>query len=221
MLVLEAACMLQFVRVKKMCTDKIVNEMNNRNCFEIWRTCEFLDIKPLYAKAKAKALTEFSTIAQDDYIYQLDLQWFTRYVANTNLECKNEMEVFQCCMRWFYENCVECESKDEILFVLLGCLNFKALSVQDLQEMKAYPDIIAYSNVNDTIDCLIDLKENAILHYHDSVVSRARIYMESKNRRVRHCLCFMVALRIEKYLGKHEKFMLHLCGKLLVLNSLI
>lgn len=205
--------MLQFLRIKNMCIDRIINAMNISNCFEIWRSCEFLDVKPLCVKAKQKALTEFSTIAQQDYIYQLDLQSFSRYIGNRSLECQNEMEVFQSCMRWFYENCEERKNKDEILFVLLGCLDFKALSVQDLQEMKAYPDILAYPTATDTINCVIGLKQNAILRYNDSVLSRARIYFESKNRILRHCACFVVALRTEKYLGKNEKFVVHFCGK--------
>lgn len=215
LLVLQAACMLLFLKIQKICVDKIVNEMNTRNCFEIWQVCEFLNIKPLYVKAKARALSEFSTIAQEDFIYQLDLQWFSRYVGNRNLECQNEMEVFQCCMRWFYENCTEREEdeKEDILFVLLGCLDFNTLSVQDLEEMKAYPDVLVYSSVADTINCMIDLKKNEILCYDDSILSRARVYLESKKRIVQHCICFMVTMRTEKLLGVLDRFVVHFCGK--------
>lgn len=211
LLVLEAACMLQFLRIKQICIDKILNEMNTRNCFEIWRICEFLDIKPLYVKAKAKALSEFSAIAQEDFIYQLDQRWFCRYVANRNLECANEMEVFLCCMRWFHKNCGE--EKEKILFVLLGCLDFNALSVHDLHEMKAYPDVLACTAVADTINCVSDIKKRVVLRCDDAVLSRARVYLGSKKRIVRHCVCFVAVLRTEKRLGMHDQFVVHFCGK--------
>lgn len=209
--VLETACMLQFLRIKQICVNKILNEMSTRNCFEIWRVCEFLDIKPLYVKAKAKALSEFSTIAREDFIYQLDLRWFCRYVANRNLECQNEMEVFQCCMRWFYENCNA--EKEEILFVLLGCLDFNSLSVHDLHEMKTYPDVLAYATLTNTINCVIDIKENVILRCDDEILSRARVYLDSKKRIVQHCVCFMASLRTERLLRIQDEFVVHFCGR--------
>lgn len=221
LLVLEAACMLQFLRIKNKCVQKILNEMSTHNCLEMWRVCHFLDIKSIYLKAKAKALSSFSEIAQEDCIYQLDLRWFSRYVGNRNLECENELEVFQCCMRWFYENCEEIsdDNKEEILFVLLGCLDFKSLSVQDLQEMKSYPDVVAYSAVIDTINCITGLKENAILYYGDSVLSRARIYFESKSRIIQHCVCFIADLKMETLLRRQNIPVILFCGKFYGLYS--
>lgn len=138
--------MLQFLKIKETVVDMLDNRLSPKNCIEIWLVTELFDIDDLPLKAKSMALLEFDQIKDTDAIYSLTLKQLFRYLANTQLQCKSEMDVFQAGMKWFYENVGRGpkEPNEEYYAAalhVLHCVDFNNITESDLSEMITYPDI--------------------------------------------------------------------------------
>ncbi|XP_022921282.1 kelch-like protein 6 isoform X2 [Onthophagus taurus] len=152
--VLQTASMLQFNHIKSNCIEKITELLSPINCLTIWQITEQLDIKPLNLKAKAMSLVEFEIIKDLDCLLELNINQLFKYLSNTKLRTINEFHVFECCMKWFYENNKKeklCENfdKNRIFKIFMACIDFKTISDGFITEMLLYPDL------NNEIVCLL------------------------------------------------------------------
>lgn len=223
MLVLETACMLQFVKVINMCVDKIQAILSPKNCFPVWEACEALDLHSLCLKAKSMALTEFAVIKDLDCLLRLSLRHLFVYLANIYLQCENEMLVFQTCMKWWYENSEKYVDRDRTLFTLLACINFNSLSCHDIKEMQSYPDIADNENILGILNCIIDFKNQKILSYDENIINKAKVLNESRSRIYPEYPCFLVKKFANPPKGKKrglmsgdELYLIHY-GKMIVM----
>lgn len=208
LLVVQTACMLQFVQIQNMCIDKIQEMLSPKNCLNIWQTCETLDLQPLNLKAKSLALMEYQLVKDSPYLLGMSLQQLYIYLANVNLKCENEMSVFETCLKWWYENSENySESTLQTLLTLLHCVNFRAVSCSDIREMQSYPDVCDNAEIISILTCMIDLKTNVVLNYSEDVVSKARLLLETKNRMYQEYPCFLVQ-NISDENRKHKKIKL-------------
>ncbi|XP_050518325.1 kelch-like protein 38 [Diabrotica virgifera virgifera] len=158
LMVLHAACMLQFCEIKNMCLDKLNQIISVQNCLKIWIMAEQLDIKPLILKAKRLALTEFMTfIKENDSINDLNLQQLIRYIGSLHLVTDSELTVFQTLMKWWYGHSQDHTSDDFIK--LLSCVNYKQLLPDHFRETLTYPDI-ANTEIEDILKCLYNILNN-------------------------------------------------------------
>lgn len=193
LLVVQTACMLQFVQIQTMCIDKIQEMLSPKNCLNIWLTCEALDLQPLNLKAKSLALMEFQLVKDSPYVLEMSLQQLYVYLANINLKCENEMSVFQTCMKWWYENSENYgDNTSQTLLTLLNCINFRVTLCSDIREMLSYPDICDNAEITLILNCVTDLKNNIVLNYSEDVVTKARMLLESKSRIYQEYPCFLV-----------------------------
>lgn len=216
LLVVQTACMLQFVQIQNMCIDKIQEMLSPKNCLNIWLTCETLDLKPLNLKAKSLALMEFQLVKDSPYLLEMNINQLYTYLANRNLKCENEMSVFQTCMKWWYENSENSENVPHTLLTLLHCVNFRILSCSDIREMQSYPDICDNTEILSILNCVIDLKNNAVLNYSEDVIPKAQVLLEAENRIYQEYPCFLVKNVIRnvqkeklKLGGKEELVVVH------------
>ncbi|XP_025828923.1 kelch repeat and BTB domain-containing protein 2, partial [Agrilus planipennis] len=163
LLVLEAACMLQFPNIKEICVTRIREILAPSNCIKVWFGTEKLDIEDLHLKAKYLSLVEFNEIKDMDCLIELHLKQLHLYLSDVNLQCRCEFDVFFVCMKWWYENCLHSEkllyeNKTKNLLYLVSSLNYRALSDSDLREMLSYPDISENQDVKDLFMYFIALK---------------------------------------------------------------
>lgn len=195
--VLQVSCMLQFVEIRAVCIDKLKEILLPRNCVKIWLITEQLDVKPLYLKAKSMALIEFNNIKDMDCLMELQLKQLCNYLGNTNLQCQNEMDVFQTCMKWWYENSDKYSNQRDCSHLntylkLLSCLNFNNVSNSDIQEIMMYPDFASNDKIKLILQCIIDLRHKIEVNYDENIVSYAKKLMTSKNRSFKQCPCILV-----------------------------
>lgn len=192
-LIVQTACMLQFVKIQTICIDKMIEMLSPKYCLNIWFTCATYDIQPLGLKAKSLALMEFHLVKDTPFLLELNLYQLYIYLANVNLKCDNEMHVFQTAMKWFYENSEHYSEKmSETLLTLLHCVSFQGILCSDIREMLTYPDICGNTEITSILNCVIDLKNKAVLNYSEDVISKATILLGSKRRKYRQLPCFLV-----------------------------
>lgn len=201
--VLRTANMLQFVKVVNMCVNNIQQMLSPTNCLTVWETCDTLGIKDLYLKAKSMALMEFNVIKDTDSILYMNLKNLYQYLANRNLQCENEMVVFQTCMKWWYENSTGL-NRNDTLFTILTCVNFQSLSSSDIKEILSYPDIADNEHVSNILSCVLDIRENITLEYEECVVNRALVLSFSQPRVYPECPCFI--MKGSRHRRKSTKF---------------
>lgn len=164
--VLQTACMLQFVKIKDSLIPIIDKRISINNCLEVWFSAELLDIEVLQLKAKSMALLEFDRIKDGDAIYGLTLEQLYHYLANTQLQCKSEMDVFQTGMRWFYENISKHSSAHSSkeyftsMLCILHCVNFNSTLESELLEMTTYPDLKNQPRIIEIIEGILCMKRN-------------------------------------------------------------
>ncbi|XP_050512600.1 uncharacterized protein LOC126888403 isoform X2 [Diabrotica virgifera virgifera] len=157
LMVLHAACMLQFCEIRNMCLDKLIQILCVQNCLKIWIITEQLDIKPLFLKAKRLALAEFMMIKETDSINDLNLEQLIRYIGSLHLVTDSELTVFQTLMKWWYDHSKDHTSDDFIK--LLSCVNYKQLLPDHFREIRTYPDL-ANTEVEDILKCLYNILNN-------------------------------------------------------------
>uniref|UniRef100_A0A6P7GQK7 Kelch-like protein 38 n=1 Tax=Diabrotica virgifera virgifera TaxID=50390 RepID=A0A6P7GQK7_DIAVI len=158
LMILHAACMLQFCEIRNMCLDKLNQILSVQNCLKVWIMAEQLELKPLVLKAKRLALTEFmSIIKENDSINDLNLQQLIRYIGSVHLVTDSELTVFQTLMKWWYDHSKDHTSDDFIK--LLSCVNYKQLLPDHFREILTYPDL-AITEVEDILKCLYNLLNN-------------------------------------------------------------
>ncbi|KAF2881276.1 hypothetical protein ILUMI_24895 [Ignelater luminosus] len=161
--VLQTSCMLQFNEIKSMCIERLIHTLSPSNCIRIWLFAEQLDLKSLCLKAKSMALTEFHVIKDSEIIMDFNLNQLHAYLANTSLQCKSELDVFQVCMKWWYDNSekLAAEVHSEhleafntgIFMNLLLCLDFNRLCSSDIQEIMTYPDLSKNGDITKVLQC--------------------------------------------------------------------
>ncbi|KAK5650628.1 hypothetical protein RI129_001657 [Pyrocoelia pectoralis] len=192
--VLQVSCMLQFIEIKTMCISKLTELLLPRNCLKIWTVAEQLDLKPLYLKAKSMSLIEFDVIKDLECVTDLQLKPLCFYLGNTNLQCKNEMDVFQTLMKWWYENSTKYLKTDhsDIFVCFLRCLDFKNLLNSDLQEILTYPDIALNGRIVKILQCILDLRHKLRNAHDENVTDIAQLLINSKSRICKEYACILV-----------------------------
>lgn len=200
--VLQTSCMLQFNEIKSMCIERLMHILLPNNCIRIWLFAEQLDLKPLYLKAKSMALTEFHVIKDSEIIMDLNLNQLHSYLANISLQCKTELDVFQVCMKWWYDNAEKLSAKVHsehlndfnagIFMNLLSCLDFNRLSSSDIREIMTYPDLSKNNDIVKVLHCIINIKTGCKIDFDENNVKKAKVLCECKSRHCKQLPCISV-----------------------------
>ncbi|XP_030752210.1 kelch-like protein 26 isoform X2 [Sitophilus oryzae] len=197
-LLLEAACMLQFNSIKQLCEERIMIVLSPSTSLRTWKTAELLDIIPLYLKAKCMALENFMEICESDSILELNLEELCQYLGHIYLNSHKEFIVFQTAMSWFYENQNQSENINptKVVLKLLSCINFNALNVGEITEMKTYPNISENAEIQMILNCIINLRNNrctdVVDEFDRDVVSTAVHLCGAKNRKISVKPCILL-----------------------------
>lgn len=160
--------MLQFVTVTKLCIRRVTQLLCPQNCIKIWFFAELMDIKPLKLHAKSMSLIEFDTIKDSEVLYTLTIKQLYYYLANRQLQCKREIDVFQTGMKWWYKNtCKRSESHTEdtnikILLCILSCVNFNSVSDREIKEMLIHPGLVNETKIVAILSNILDIRNNVI-----------------------------------------------------------
>ncbi|CAG9833407.1 unnamed protein product [Diabrotica balteata] len=190
LMVLHAACMLQFCEIRNMCLDKLIQILSVQNCLKIWIITEQLDIRPFFLKAKRLALAEFMAIKETDSINDLNLEQLIRYVGSVHLVTDSELTVFQTLMKWWYDHSKDHTSDDFIK--LLSCVNYKKLLPDLFKEILTYPDI-ANSEVEDILKCLYNILNNIPnSSCSEHFLAVASLLSQSNDRKIDSVPCLLV-----------------------------
>lgn len=203
--VLGTACMLQFMKIRNMCLEKITEMLHPKNCIKIWRKTEQLDIKPLFLKAKAMALDEFLEIKDTDCILEFSLKEICHYLGHINLKTDTELSVFQSAMVWWYENNQHyIENVRDVLIKLLSCIDFQNISDNYLKEIMVYPDIANNKEIIHILSCILLLKNGkSIDHIPEIYRQKANLLYKCRSRISPRFPCILVNLL--QFDGKNKK----------------
>ncbi|KAJ8951199.1 hypothetical protein NQ314_007700 [Rhamnusium bicolor] len=205
LIVLQAACMLQFVNIRNICLEQIIEMLSPKNCIKIWHVTEQLNIKPLFLNAKAMALEEFLEIKDTDCILELSLEEIYYYLGHIHLKTDNELSVFQTAMKWWYENNSQCvENPMKNLLKLLSCVDYQSLLDNYLRETMTYPDIASNLEVTQILSCILQIKNgHSVADFSEVCQERARLLYNSKSRMSPVLPCILVNfIQLE---GKNKK----------------
>lgn len=154
----EIANMLQFIEVLKIVTDKIRLSLDVNNVFSVMKFAESMNMIDLVSQARCYALTEFNSVKKSEHFLKLSLIELYKYLADIHLWCNNEMEVFNSIIDWFNHHDDDAINNESSLFLLLTCLDFNSLSIENLTEIKQNCMIQKYSEIVTSLNCIIDDK---------------------------------------------------------------
>lgn len=184
LIVLQAACMLQFDKVKSICLERINEMLRLDNCIRIWNITEQLSLKPIYLKAKLMALQEFAEVCNSDSLLELTLDQLLDYLGNIYLNCHSELTVLQTGMKWWYEHSEHFSDESTNIFLkLLSCVDFGSLDFNSFNEILIYPDINDDKFLMEILITLRKLKKNDPLDaVSDIVKQKAELLYKAKSR---------------------------------------
>ncbi|XP_063906038.1 kelch-like protein 23 isoform X2 [Zophobas morio] len=178
--VLQAACMLQFLQVKETCIEQVERSLSVNNCLKIWVHTEHLVLKNVYCKAKLLALMEFELVKKTDYFFELTLDEVVNYLGNVNLQCLSEFDVWETVVTW-YENLEE--QKAEVWLKLLPCINFTAVTIDQIDDMISSRCVAKHDFVCSVLRCVIAVKKSDDLYnFSEKCVNYAKMLLLSKER---------------------------------------
>lgn len=182
--VLQAACMMQFDKVKDCCLEKVNEMLRLDNCIRIWTITEQLSLKPLYLKAKLMALQEFVEVKDSESLLDFNLDQILDYLGNIYLTCDSELTVFQTGMKWWYEHCEHFSSDStNVLMKLLSCLDFNSLDDNGFNEIMLYPDICGDEKIMGILGAVKELKKKGqIVGVMDCTQEKAQLLCNTKCR---------------------------------------
>ncbi|KAJ8919015.1 hypothetical protein NQ315_016920 [Exocentrus adspersus] len=195
LLVLQTACMLQFLKIKNMCLERVIETLCPKNCVQVWRTTELLGLKPLFAQAKAMALEEFLEIKDTDSILEFSLEEIYHYLGHVNLKTDNEATVFQTAMKWWYENhALYVGNKTDTLIKLVSCIDFASVTEHCIKEIMIYPDIADNFEITQILSCVLLLKnEKPLEDFPETCQSKAGLLCKTRSRVSSKFPCVLVS----------------------------
>jgi hypothetical protein len=212
LLVLQAACMLQFLQVKSLCVERIQQSLTVGNCLKIWLYTEQLDIKVIYRRAKLIALLEFMFVKDTDYFLELNLEDVINYLGNINLRCPNEFAVFEALIVWYQHSD---QQNADTLLKLLYCIDFTKASEDQIHQMISRPSVIRHDAVANVLKCIFHIKNDRdLLEFNKESVERANALLASKSRNVNGFPCILVNTvhdegTAEKSMSGHYKILFY------------
>lgn len=182
--------MLQFTAVQEHCVQPVLDLTTVDNVIHIWQFAEEFELKDLKMRARYLAVTEFEKIRKTDSFLTMDSEWFFRYLANRNLWCDREANVFEAGMLWITNNC---EESEDVIYTLLCCLDFNTLSSSDIMEMQSHSDLKAFTNLVDILRFVLDKKSKQFLTKSTDGFAKAEFLLNSKPRIRPECPAFTIA----------------------------
>lgn len=208
--ILQAACMLQFNAIKRLCESRIQDILNPSICLKIWKTTELLNISPLWLKAKCMALEDFSIIRDNIHIFELNLDDICLYLGHTYLNVKSELTVFQTAMNWWYENQELYNQEDctKVILRLLNCVDFNKLTENEVKEMQSYPEISNNVDIISVLNCLVDFKANGIntgSNFSEEQIMYAKHLCNSKSRQKPEIPCLLLQKELSNTHSPNKK----------------
>uniref|UniRef100_A0A8D0E8K6 Kelch like family member 38 n=1 Tax=Salvator merianae TaxID=96440 RepID=A0A8D0E8K6_SALMN len=96
---MEAASMLQYMKLFEVCSVYLQNQLIPDNCLSLIRLSEFLHCETLQKKAKAMALKCFPEVAISEEMQELCALELIDYLGDDEL-CGEEEQVFEAVMTW-------------------------------------------------------------------------------------------------------------------------
>lgn len=179
-LIFTTANMLQFHAIQELCVQPVLDLMSPENVLIVWQFAEKFELKDLKVKARYLAVTEFEKIRKTDSFLALESEWLFRYLANRNLLCHHEANVFDAGMLWITSNCGESEN---IIYSLLCCMDFNALSSVNVVELQSHFSLNTFKNLVDILQCVVDIRNKQSLSGHTAAVTaKAEFLLKSKPR---------------------------------------
>ncbi|XP_068081135.1 kelch-like protein 7 isoform X1 [Anabrus simplex] len=156
---LQASMMLQFEAVQKICISVITQEwLSVETCLQTMATAHALDIIPLYQKARALALWEFSSVKSTSAFLDFAIEGLEDFLGNDHLNVnQGEFEVFDAGVTWIQE---DCNNRRQFLHRILNCVRFSDVSISDIRTMFLYPCIAEDMQSLNALKCVLMLKEN-------------------------------------------------------------
>lgn len=182
--VLQAACMLQFDKVRNSCLQRVNDILRLDNCIKIWVVTEELSLKPICSKAKLLALQEFMEIRDSESVLELNLEQILDYLGNIYLKTDSELTVFQTSMKWWYEHSEYFMGNvTDLLLKLLSCVDFKNLDENSFNEIMVYPDISNNKIIIEILEVVRKLKKKDLLtEVTASIQEKAQLLYDTKTR---------------------------------------
>lgn len=135
---LQTAAMLQFGRVQKECEQQVLASLSCDACLEVYLVTTTLGLQNIATAALTMAVWNFPEICKKPQFHQLAINELIDYISNPALYPgpEGEWAVWEAVVSWIEDNEVE---KSPFLMQLLLCLDFQALTVQDISNMLFYP----------------------------------------------------------------------------------
>lgn len=153
----ETANMLQFINVLKIVLEKIIQLIDVNNVFKVLKFVERYDFIDLIIRARCFALTEFSAVKRTRDFFNLNIVDIYKYLSDIHLWCENEMDVFHSLIDWVkHHQNDEKICNESSIFLLLTCLNFNSLSIDDIIEIREHVIIQQYSEIVIILNFLIN-----------------------------------------------------------------
>ncbi|XP_057667829.1 kelch-like protein 29 isoform X1 [Diorhabda carinulata] len=193
LMLLYAACVLQFCEIKKKCLEKIEEIFCPEYSLKIWIMTELLDLKPMWQKAYYTSLMQFAKIKDSDSILQLNLLQLKMYLSDTKLKTDNEFSVFETVMKWWYQNNNQYKQSD--LLKLLSCVDFRTLSEHHFHEIITSPEILK-TEICDIIKCCYNIVyKRQIGNFKENCIKTAVLLTETNSREENSFPCLLVNLK--------------------------
>lgn len=176
--------MLQFLTILKQATKVITSFLTPDNALEMWRIAEKFGLNELRIKAQYMALTDFHMIKKPSSIFNLNLSYLCRLLSNRNLLCSCEMDVLWIIILWFRKRGgLSVKEREETMFTLLSCLDFKAVSNFDMFEILDYMKSEQCEILKATISCILSARTQIWKLFTLDTIARASILTNCKSRR--------------------------------------
>lgn len=205
LLILDTACILQFLDIRNKCVDFLTTNLSPSNCLKTWIATECHGIVPLSLKAKCMALNDFQDIRYSEDVVELNLNDLIRYLGHTHLETTNEGTVFEVSMNWWSENNQDFERDSRNnLIKLLSTIDWKGVSDKELQKIMSHSIFLEYPALKNVLACMILFKLGRTAE--ELVVSNEERELAKKlyDCKRRYSLKYPCFLAIRKCLGEKK-----------------
>nr|XP_055067916.1 kelch-like protein 38 [Misgurnus anguillicaudatus] len=98
---MEAASMLQYVRLFEACSTFLQGQLSSDNCLSMMRLSEILHCSSLQEKARELAMRSFSDVVVSEDFCELSLPELVSYLEDDRL-CVEEEQVFETLLAWIH-----------------------------------------------------------------------------------------------------------------------
>lgn len=189
-LLVEAATLFLLFDIVKNSETKMVKLLNAADALNAIQFAERFNLKHLRLAARYKALTEFNIIQNSADFLNLNRTEVLEYLSDVHLYCDKEFDVFKASMKWLQHN--SNEKTEQVVFLLLNCLDFNELFVYNLNHMVQHTLVKQYNNVVDVLNFIITERKKLISkNYNNEVKDKAIQLIASKHRSRSHVVGFI------------------------------